>query len=161
MIKNITILFFIFSICICKAQTSKIAVLDEINQTLRSSPSSDGSYSLISILKEKFVVNNYDKQNHNWCKTEAYFTDLKIHALRRDYGAIKFDCNGGNLCVKCISTITYNIKLSGFETDKHINSIDDAPIDPVYIEEITIEFEPDSKTANKLNSLFEKLFNTK
>lgn len=155
-IKSFTILIFIIFSGLLSAQSLKSEIIAEINRTLKSNPTDNDVYCVVSLSNDKLIVNKYDENDYNWVRTEAYMTDLTKIGQSDNFGEIALGCDGQNKCVRMISIVMYNLNIT--DTKKWIDSISDAKIEPVYISSMSINFKPDSKICKKLTSLILELY---
>jgi hypothetical protein len=139
----------------CFSQMNAVELVSKINMILNENPSDGGYYCTAALKNDKLVVNYYSPKNKLNAKYEAYVTDLDRIATSTDFSTIQLKCEGQNKCIKGISTNYYNMRFD--DARKWIDAIDEAKIDPRYINTMEVSFMPDSRVCKSLKELLAEL----
>jgi hypothetical protein len=137
----------------CVAQDNKRDLIYEINNLLNDNRTETGDYYIVKMEDDKLIFCGYDKSSNHTSKTEAYLSDLTKLAKGLDFSKVRLYCDGEYLCVKSLTTVSCNMYFPKI----YANTIYDSRVHPTYEKGMTVYFMPDSRVANRLLELFDKL----
>lgn len=132
-------------------------LIKEINSLLIDNPVTSPNfkaYCKISRLDDKLIIEEFDNEDNCWLKYEVYFVDLLKYVIEPDFGTIRFYCEKPMRCVKIYSLGRLKLPYNYPNRPKSIYS---QHMKAEYGEYCKVDFNPDSKLAKQLVTLFEKL----